>query len=122
VIHRFVNTTDVIATMAEILHLGSLSQFDYYGRPLRDVFADTPDLAPYDPLTPAVALDARNPKRGMGARESRGLDLSAEDRANEELFNRVLWRAIKGPRDPYPGATRQPAINWQHPALVEPGR
>jgi YVTN family beta-propeller protein len=122
VIHRFVNTTDVIATMAEILHLGSLSQFDYYGRPLRDVFADTPDVAPYDPLTPALALDERNPKRGMGARESQELDLSAEDRANEELFNRVLWRAIKGPRDPYPGATRQPAINWQHPALVEPGR
>ena len=121
VIHRFVNTTDVIATMAEILHLGPLSQFDFYGRPLRDIFAATPDLAPYDPLTPDVALNERNPKSGIGARESRGLDLSAEDRANEDLFNRVLWRAIKGPRDPYPGATRQPAFNWQHPALAEPG-
>ncbi|MGH7624728.1 MAG: bifunctional YncE family protein/alkaline phosphatase family protein, partial [Gemmatimonadaceae bacterium] len=53
VIHRFVNTTDVIATMVEILHLGALSQFDFYGRPLRDIFAGTPDLAAYDPLPPA---------------------------------------------------------------------
>ncbi|MGH7626598.1 MAG: hypothetical protein ACREOJ_14955, partial [Gemmatimonadaceae bacterium] len=105
-----------------ILHLGSLSQFDFYGRPLRDIFAGTPDLAAYDPLTPAVALNERNPPSGIGARESRELDLSAEDRANEELFNRVLWRAIKGPRDPYPGSMRQPAFNWQHPALAEPGR
>ncbi len=31
--HRWTNTTDVIATMTEILGLGSLSQFDFYGRP-----------------------------------------------------------------------------------------
>ena len=38
--HRFTNTTDVIATIVEILHLGSLSQFDFYGRPLRDAFGE----------------------------------------------------------------------------------
>ena len=30
VIHRFVNTTDVFATMEEILGINKLSKFDYY--------------------------------------------------------------------------------------------
>lgn len=121
VVHRFVNTTDVIATIGEILHLGSLSQFDYYGRPLRGIFGDSADLTPYTSLTPAIRLDERNPSSGVGARETELLDLSAEDRADEDLFNRVLWRAIKGADSPYPGITVRPAIAWQHPDLVEPG-
>jgi hypothetical protein len=120
VVHRFVNTTDVIATIGEILHLGSLSQFDYYGRPLRGIFGDSADLAPYAVLTPAVPLDERNPSGGVGARETERLDLSAEDRAEEDLFNRVLWRATKGVDTPYPGVTVRPAISWQHPDLLEP--
>ncbi|MBA2688446.1 MAG: bifunctional YncE family protein/alkaline phosphatase family protein, partial [Gemmatimonadaceae bacterium] len=43
-IHRFTNTTDALRTMEEILGLESLSQFDYYGRPLRDVFSSTADV------------------------------------------------------------------------------
>ncbi|HEY9429747.1 MAG TPA: bifunctional YncE family protein/alkaline phosphatase family protein [Gemmatimonadaceae bacterium] len=120
VVHRFANTTDVMATIGEILHLGSLSQFDYYGRPLRGIFGDIADLAPYDAIQPSVRLDERNPSGGIGARETEQLDLSAEDRADEDLFNRVLWRAIKGADVPYPGITVRPAIAWQHPGLLEP--
>jgi len=36
--HRFVNTTDVVATIEEILGLASLSQFDHSGWPLRDIW------------------------------------------------------------------------------------
>ncbi|MBI2403316.1 MAG: bifunctional YncE family protein/alkaline phosphatase family protein [Gemmatimonadetes bacterium] len=90
VIHRWTNTTDVIATMTQILGLGSLSQFDYFGRPLRDIWAATPDLTPYQVLTPAVPLDQKNPTWGPDAEASRGLDLRFEDIADEDLFNRVL--------------------------------
>ncbi|HKI95337.1 MAG TPA: bifunctional YncE family protein/alkaline phosphatase family protein [Gemmatimonadales bacterium] len=106
VIHRFTNTTDVLATIDAILHLGAMSQFDYYGRPLTEIFAATPDTSPYVALTPSVPLDQKNPPRTALARLSRGLDLRMEDRANEALFNRILWREIKGPERPYPGATR----------------
>ena len=108
VMHRWVNTTDVLATIGDILHLGRLSQFDYYGRPLVEVFARTPDMRPYTLLTPAVALDERNAANAPGARESEALDFSAEDRADENAFNRVLWRAIKGDSVPYPGVRRVP--------------
>ena len=107
--HRFANTTDVLRTIEEILGLQSMSQFDYFGRPLRDVWADSPDLTPYAALTPAQSLDDMNPRGTRGARESAKLQLWIEDVADEELSNRILWRDIKGPDVPYPGARRASA-------------
>jgi len=106
VYHRFTNTSDVVATIAEMLHLGSLSQFDYYGRPLRDIFTSKPDLAAYTALKPATSLTDRNPRVGLGAERSKRLDLSAEDRGDDDLFNEILWHGLKGSHVPYPGARR----------------
>lgn len=97
-IHRFTNTTDALRTMEEILGLNSLSQFDYYGRPLDDVFSDSPDFSPFTRLVPSVYAS---------------LDLEIEDSADEDRFSRVLWRAIKGERVPYPGPTRMSALEFK---------
>jgi 40-residue YVTN family beta-propeller repeat len=105
VIHRFANTTDVLRTIEEILGLESLSQFDYFGRPLREIWSATPDLRPWAALTPSVSLTDRNPGSTPAARESARLDLRVEDVANEDAFNRILWRSAKGDA-PYPGARR----------------
>ena len=105
-IHRFANTSDVLRTIEEILDLSSLSQFDYYGRPLREIWASSPDLRPYKALTPAVSLDERNPPRTQEARDSEGLDFSEEDRIDDMQFNRILWATIKGHDVPYPGIRR----------------
>jgi len=102
VIHRFANTTDILATIEEILGLSALSPYDYFGHPLREAFGSKPDLRTFSALTPAVDLNERNPASSVGARESAGLDLSEADRADETLFNHVLWRAIKGPNVPEP--------------------
>jgi hypothetical protein len=95
----------VLRTMEEILGLDALSQFDYYGRPLRDIWSETPDLRPWTVLTPAVNLTDRNPAGTPGARQSARLDLSIEDVADEESFNRVIWAAVK-PGVAYPGVRR----------------
>ncbi|HEV8446520.1 MAG TPA: SMP-30/gluconolactonase/LRE family protein [Gemmatimonadaceae bacterium] len=105
-IHRFANTTDVLRTIEEIIGLGSMSQFDYFGRPLRDIWAESPDLRAYSALTPAQSLDEMNPSGTRGARESARLDLDIEDAADEALFNHILWRTLKGPNVPYPGTHR----------------
>ena len=113
VVHRFVNTTDVVATIEGILKMGSMSQFDHYGRPLRGIWKSNPDLTPYVALKPNVPLDEKNPKMGIGAVESRRLALGKEDEANEDLFNRILWREIKGSARKYPGTTRMSALELQ---------
>jgi hypothetical protein len=105
VVHRFANTTDVLRTIEEILGLESLSHFDHHGRPLRDIWRDEPDLRPWSALTPAVSLIEKNGWDTPEARESARLDLRIEDAADEDRFNRVLWRSVKGDV-PYPGSRR----------------
>jgi DNA-binding beta-propeller fold protein YncE len=95
-VHRFVNTTDVLATIEDILGLRSFSHFDHFGRPLSDVFAATPDLRPYEPLPLAVPWTEVNPPQTAAAALSARLDLSIPDSGQDELFNTVLWRAVKG--------------------------
>ena len=109
VFHRFVNTTDVLATIEDILGLGRMSQFDHYGRPLREIWARTPDLTPYAALKPSVPLDEKNPARGAMAEASKKLTLKKEDTSNDDLFNRILWKTIKGDQ-PYPGPKRMSAL------------
>ena len=111
VVRRFVNTTDVLATIEEILGLGPLSQFDRFGRPLREIWAATPDLKPYTAVTPAQSLAELNPTTGVGARRSARLDLSGVDRIDDDEFNRILWRAIKGSAR-YPAVRRAATLEY----------
>jgi YVTN family beta-propeller protein len=99
---RFANTTDVIATIDRILGLGALSTFDRFGAPLDWAFAATADTSPYTALRPQVPMGEVNPERTKLAMLSRRLDLTLEDRADEALFNHILWWSIKGATLPYP--------------------
>jgi len=102
-VHRFVNTTDVLATIEGILGLRSLSHFDHFGRPLASVFAAEPDLRPYQALEPSVPWTELNPPAGPGSMASARLDLDEVDTGEDDLFNLALWQALKGDA-PYPGA------------------
>ncbi len=109
VFHRFANTSDVLATIEDILGLGRMSQFDHYGRPLREIWETTPDLRPYTALTPAVPLTDVNPKKGAMAEASKKLTVKKEDTSDDDLFNRILWTTIKGDK-PYPGTRRMSTL------------
>jgi len=102
-VHRFANTTDVIAAMEDILHMGRLSKFDYFSRSLSDIFSATPDLTPYTPLAPKTDLNEKNPEKTKAARLSEGLDLSGPDRVDDQLYNRILWLMLRGD-EPLPAA------------------
>ena len=101
-VHRFVNTTDVIRTIEEILKLPSMSQFDAYGRPLREIWRTTPDTTPYVAHASNVDLAEHNPDTGKVARISRTLDFRVADAADPRVLNHVLWATIKGANVPYP--------------------
>jgi YVTN family beta-propeller protein len=109
VFHRFANTSDVLATIEDILHLGRMSQFDQYGRPLREIWEAAPDLRAYTALTPDVSLKELNPKKGAMAEASKALTLKKEDTSDDDVFNRILWTTIKGDK-PYPGTKRMSAL------------
>ncbi|HTS34819.1 MAG TPA: bifunctional YncE family protein/alkaline phosphatase family protein [Candidatus Solibacter sp.] len=104
-VHRFANTTDVLAAIEDILGLGRMSKFDYFSRSLADMFAATPDLTPYSAMVPKVDLKEMNPAQSSAARMSEGLDFSAPDRIDDALFNRILWAMLK------PAGTVPPVTN-----------
>lgn len=95
-VQRFINTTDVIGAIEDILGMGRLSKFDYFSRSLADIFAATPDLTPFDAITPKQDLNEKNAPNTQAARLSEGLDLSAPDRVDDQVYNRILWLMLKG--------------------------
>jgi hypothetical protein len=107
-VHRFINTTDVVAAIEDILGMGRLSKFDYFSRSLADIFAPTFDLTPFDPITPKQDLDEKNPQNTAAARMSEGLDLSAPDRVDDQVYNRILWLMLKGDVPQPIGCNRAP--------------
>jgi hypothetical protein len=104
------NQTSLLRTMELILGLPPMNQMDATATPMFDCFADTPDFTAFDAVTNQVPLDEMNPNpKQIGdatlrkdAYVSAKLPLNKEDQCPEDLFNHILWRAVKGPRAPYP--------------------
>jgi hypothetical protein len=75
-----------------------------------DAFTDIPDYAPFTAVPSNVRLDEMNPEaRAIAdpvarrdARASARMNFRQVDRAPEDALNRILWRAMKGPDEPYP--------------------
>lgn len=95
-IHRFVNTTDVVAAIEDILGLDRLSKFDYFSRSLSDIFAEKADFSPWTSVVPHVDMNETNPPATAAAKASAALDFSAPDRVDDGTFNRILWSMLKG--------------------------
>jgi len=53
-------------------------------------------------------LNEKNPQNTAAARLSEGLDLSAPDRVDDQLYNRILWLMLKGDVAPSVARSRPP--------------
>ena len=104
------NTTSLLRTMEQILGLPPMNQFDAAATPMFDCFTDVPDFRPFEAVANNVPLDTMNPPektiadaalRRDAVRSAR-FDLRKADACPEDVLNRILWRAVKGPAVPYP--------------------
>jgi DNA-binding beta-propeller fold protein YncE len=110
VINTQYNTTSFLRTMELILGLPPMNQMDVTATPMFDCFTGTPDFTPYDAVTNQVPLNEMNPlpkkiqddALRKDALVSGKLPLDKEDQCPEDLFNHILWRAVKGSKVPYP--------------------
>ncbi|MFM9031532.1 MAG: alkaline phosphatase family protein, partial [Opitutaceae bacterium] len=104
------NTTSLLRTIGQILGLPPMNQFDASAAPMSDCFTDTPDFTPFTAVPANIPLDQMNPPAKAiadpvlraDAIASAGMNFREVDRAPEDALNRILWRAMKGPRVPYP--------------------
>jgi YVTN family beta-propeller protein len=104
------NQTSLLRTMELILGLPPMNQLDASATPMSDCFAEVADLTPFTAVTNNVPLDEMNPdpkkitdsQLRKDAYVSARLPLAQPDRCPEDIFNRILWRAMKGSKTPYP--------------------
>ncbi len=104
------NQTSLMRTMELILGLPPMNQLDATASPMFDCFTESADLTPFDSVPNRVPLDQINPAPDKiadrilreDAMVSASLPLDKEDQCPEDIFNRILWRAMKGSRTPYP--------------------
>jgi YVTN family beta-propeller protein len=104
------NTTSLLRTLEQILGLPPMNQFDASAVPMWDAFTDTPDFRPFVAVPSNVPLDQMNPAaRALvepvarrDALASAQMNFREVDKAPEDALNRILWRAMKGTREPYP--------------------
>ncbi len=100
------STSSMLRTIELCLGLEPMSQFDAAARPMSAAFTAAPDLAPYTARPAGADPDARNTAAAWGAEASKRLDLDAEDRADDLVFNEIIWKSVKGAGSPMPPPVR----------------
>jgi DNA-binding beta-propeller fold protein YncE len=110
VVNTQYNQTSLLRTMELMLGLPPMNQMDATATPMFDCFTNAPDFAAFNAVTNQVPLDEMNPEPKKikdaqlrkDAIVSSKLPLEKEDQCPEDLFNHILWRAMKGSKTPYP--------------------
>ena len=114
VVSTHYNQSSILRTMELILGLDPVNQLTLAATPMTDCFQMIPDLKPYTVKPNIIPLDEMNPPvsatRGLQryyAKQSMKMPLDDIDEADEGLFNRLLWHAVKGYDVPYPVLNRE---------------
>jgi YVTN family beta-propeller protein len=108
VIHTNYNQPSMVRTIEQILGIPPMNIMDATAMPMFDCFAEQADLTPYKALDNQIPLDEMNPKlsglRGSAlhyAQKSMEPQFDGIDSGDDDLFNRILWFAMKG-NEQYP--------------------
>jgi DNA-binding beta-propeller fold protein YncE len=110
VISTYYTQINMVRTIENILGLPPMNQFDLAVEPMVNCFTDDADFTPYKALANKIPLDELNPPLESlkgdqlhWAEKSIEQDLEDLDRIEEDIFNRIIWHAVKGYDVPYPG-------------------
>ncbi|PYS86752.1 MAG: hypothetical protein DMF62_14875 [Acidobacteria bacterium] len=113
-VHAFHNTVSLIRTLEMCLGLEPMNFLDSNATPI-DIFADTPDLRPFNAQLPIVAPDnlfppAKPPSQMLGyMRLTAEQNLERADMADPHQLNEIIWFSVKG-TVPLPPIARLPAF------------
>ena len=101
--HTLYSTTSILRSMELILGLPPMSQFDAAATPMWNCFTATADTTAFNALPAEVDINLRNT---ASTPPGHHFNLSDPDRIPDDLFNAVLWKAIKGENSPVPKPRR----------------
>ena len=110
VVSELYSQTSLLRTMELILGLPPMNLLDAIATPMTACFADKPDLTPFKAVPNNIPIEQMNGQASLitdpilreDALVSSRLPLDRVDACPEDVFNRILWRAMKGTAAPYP--------------------
>ena len=109
VVSTYYSQISMVRTIENILGIPPMNQLDLASEPMADCFTNKADYTPYKALPNNVPLDEINPPLESltgdalyWAKKSLEQDLDDYDRIDEDVFNRIIWHAVKGYDQPYP--------------------
>lgn len=107
-VHTNYNQTSMVRTVEQILGIPPMNIGDATASPMFDCFSYTPDLTPFVAVPNQIPLDEMNKDlsqlKGTAlhyARKSMEPQFDHIDAGNDDLFNRIIWFAMKG-KESYP--------------------
>jgi DNA-binding beta-propeller fold protein YncE len=92
-VHEHYSTVSVLRTMELLLGMQPLSNYDATALPLYAAFKSTPNLAPYDAISPKIDLTTRNSKVAYRAALAERLDFSRPDAVPPGILTDMLQHA-----------------------------
>jgi hypothetical protein len=101
--------------MELILGLKPMTQFDALAMPMFACFTQKPDLRSYERTVPKVDMTALTPRTAWGVKETRTMDLTKEDAADDLLLNEVIWRSVRGAHSAMPSPVRRAWVRSADP-------
>jgi len=118
VVSTYYSQINMVRTIENILGIPPMNQLDLTAEPMTDCFTGSPDFTPYKALKNNIPLDRLNPPLSQlkgdalyWAVKSMEQDLDDIDRIEEDVFNRIIWHAVKGYDRPYPDLKKSMSLN-----------
>jgi len=112
VIHTRYDMLSMIRSIELILGMKPVGFADRIATPMYDTFTSQPvNVAPYSVRAPTYPLLQRNPNTAANRTLTRGYDFFHIDRVPQDVFDRILWHAVRGGRlaPPPPGPNATPS-------------
>ena len=94
--HTMYSTSGMLRTMELILGLPPMTQYDAAAMPMFRSFTAKPDFTPYKSVPSSINLEEINTAYTPSAKRSEGLEFAEVDSNDDNLFNEILWKGIKG--------------------------
>ena len=94
--HTMYTTSGMLRTMELILGLSPMTQYDAAAMPMFKSFTSKPNFTKFNSLTSNVNLDELNTAYTPTALKSEKLVFTEVDSNDDNLFNEILWKGIKG--------------------------
>lgn len=104
--HTMYSTTSVLRTIELILGIPPMSQYDAAATPMWRCFQPTANLTAFNAKPLQWDINEKNTQQNAWQRLSETFDFTKEDRAPDDAFSEVIWKAVKGINSPMPAPRR----------------